>query len=154
MKLNHMGYDIYGSNMYVGRLGSATATCLLYDYLAKKGGKELKKFAKTGFVDISPKLMKEIKNLPIPDDPDTRSILKNFLTLVDKCEDIVMLSDGTNIEIEYVCDAEGEVGELCWPNEVPLLNKYLKKYGGDLLKELANKGTVKKTPELMKEFNA
>ena len=36
----------------------------------------------------------------------------------------------------------------------PLLNKYLKKYGGDLLKELANKGTVKKTPKLMKEFNA
>ena len=60
--------------------------------------------------------MKEIKNLPIPDDPDTRSILKNFLTLVDKCEDIVMLSDGTNIEIEYVCDAK-------WRGRITLLAK-------------------------------
>ena len=37
---------------------------------------------------------------------------------------------------------------------MPLLNKYLKKYGGDLLKELVKKGTVKKTSKLMKEFDA
>lgn len=98
--------------------------------------------------------MKEIENLPIPDDPDLKNMLEHFLTLVNKCEDVVMLSDGTNIEIEFIFDAKGCVGELCWQNEVPLLNKYLEKYGGDLLKELANKGTVKKTPELMKELGA
>jgi hypothetical protein len=31
---------------------------------------------------------------------------------------------------------------------------YLEKHGGVLLKELANEGTVKKSPKLLKEFDA
>ena len=149
-----MGYDIYGSNMYVGRLGSAHATCLLDDYLEKKGGKELQKFVNTGFVEKTLKLMKELAKLPLPEDRDTRFMVKHFLKLVDKCEDIIMLSDGTNIEITYLFDTNGCVGELCWPNEVPLLNKYLEKHGGDLMTELAKNGTVKKSTRLMKELNS
>ena len=148
-----MGYDIYGSNMYVGRLGSAHATCLLDDYLEKKGGKELLKFVSTGFVEKTPKLMKEIANLPVPDDNDTKSMLERFLVLVNRCEDVIMLSDGTNIGLTFIFDINGCVGELCWQTEVPLLNKYLEKHGGDLMKELAKNGTVKKSARLMKELN-
>jgi len=69
-----MGYDIYDMNGYVGRLGSATATCLLNEYLEKKGGREFHKFVNTGKVKKTPKLMKEIVNLPISEDSDTRVI--------------------------------------------------------------------------------
>jgi hypothetical protein len=147
-----MGFDIYGSNMYVGRLGSAHATCLLDDYLEKKGGKELREFANTGRVAKTPELMKEIAKLPVPDDPDIKVMLDHFLSLVNKCEDVIMLSDGSNIDVMYIFDAGGCVGELCWPNEVTLLNNYLKRHGGELLKELAKNGTVKKSAALMKEF--
>jgi len=148
-----MGYDIYGSNMYVGRLGSAHATCLLDDYLEKKGGKELQKFVNTGFVEKTPKLMKELAKLPLPEDRDTKFMVKHFIKLVDKCEDLIMLSDGTNIDLTFIFDINGCVGELCWQTEVPLLNKYLEKHGGDLMKELAKNGTVKKSARLMKELN-
>ena len=149
-----MGYDIYDMNGYVGRLGSATAMCLLNEYLEKKGGREFHKFVNTGKVKKTPKLMKEIVNLPVSEDPDTRSMVEHFVSLIIKSQGVILLSDGTNIDIRYIFDTKGFVGELCWPSEVPLLNKYLKKFGGDLLKELANKGTMKKTSKLMKEFDA
>ena len=149
-----MGYDIYDMNGYVGRLGSATATCLLNEYLEKKGGREFHKFVNTGKVKKTPKLLKEIVNLPVSEDPDTRSMVEHFVSLIIKSQGVILLSDGTNIDIRYIFDTKGIVGELCWPSEVPLLNKYLKKYGGDLLKELVKKGTVKKTSKLMKEFDA
>lgn len=149
-----MGFDIYGSNLFVGRLGSASATCLLDEYLLKKGGRELRKFARTGFVEKTPKLMKELANLPLSEDPDTRIMVRHFRKLVDKCEDMVMLSDGTNISVTFLFDTNGCVGELCWPCEVPLLNNYLENRGGDLLKELARNGTVKKSARLLREFEA
>ena len=98
--------------------------------------------------------MKELAKLPVPDDNDTKIMLERFLVLVNRCEDLIMLSDGTNIGLTFIFDINGCVGELCWPNEVPLLNKYLNKHGGDLMKELAKNGTVKKSAGLMKEFDA
>lgn len=141
-------------NGYVGRLGSATATSLLDDYFERNGGEELLKFVETGLVDKTPALIKEIANLPIPKNPDVKSMLDNFLDLLTKSQGVIMLSDGTNIDIRYIFDANGCVGEFCWPSEVPMLNNYLNKHGGELLKELAKKGTVKITSKLMKEFVA
>ena len=141
-------------NGYVGDLPNATWVCVLDGYLEEHGGKLLKEFVEDGAVNKSPALMEELAVLPIPEDPAIKGMLKNLVELMEKSQGVVICTDGVGIDVRYLFDAKGYVGDLGSGTDVALLNGYLEKHGGVLLNELAKEGKVKKSPKLLKEFDA
>jgi hypothetical protein len=146
-------YCIYDMNGYVGDLPNATWVCVLDEYLEEHGGKLLKEFVEEGVVNKSPGLIKELAALPTPKDPAIKGMLKNLVELIEKSQGVVICTYGVSIGMHYLYDAKGCVGELGNGPEVVLLIDYLEKHGGDLLKEFAQEGTVKKSSRLLKEFD-
>ena len=147
-------YCIYDMNGYVGDLPNATWVCVLDGYLEEHGGKLLKEFVEDGAVNKSPALMEELAVLPIPEDPAIKGMLKNLITLMVKSQGVVICTDGVGIDVRYLYDVKGYVGNMGSGTDVALLNGYLEKHGGVLLNELAKEGKVKKSPKLLKEFDA
>lgn len=147
-------YCIYDMNGYVGDLPNATWVCVLDGYLEEHGGKLLKEFVEEGAVNKSPALMRELAALPIPEDPAIKGMLKNLIVLMEKSQGVVICTDSVGIDVRYLYDAKGYVGDMGSGADVALLNGYLEKHGGVLLKELVNNGTVKKSLKLLKEFDA
>ena len=147
-------YCIYDMNGYVGDLPNATWVCVLDGYLEEHGGKLLKEFVEEGVVNKSPALIKELAALPASQDPAIKGMLKNLVELIEKSQGVVICTYGVGIGIHYLYDAGGCVGELGTGPDVALLIDYLEKRGGDLLKEFAQEGTVKKSSRLLKEFDA
>ena len=147
-------YCIYDMNGYVGDLPNATWVCVLDGYLEEHGGKLLKEFVEEGAVNKSPALMEELAAIPTPEDSAIKGMLKNLVELMEKSQGVVICTDGVSIEVRYLYDAKGYVGNMGSGTDVALLNGYLEKHGGVLLNELAKEGKVKKSPKLLKEFDA
>jgi hypothetical protein len=147
-------YCIYDMNGYVGDLPNATWVCVLDGYLQEHGGKLLKEFVEEGAVNKSPALMEELAAMPIPEDPAIKGMLKNLVELMEKSQGTVICTDGVGIDVRYLYDVKGYVGNMGSGTDVSLLTGYLEKHGGVLLKELAKEGTVKKSSILLKEFDA
>lgn len=147
-------FCIYDVNGYVGDLPNATWVCVLDGYLEEHGGGLIKEFVEEGVVNNSPGLIKELAALPTPQDPAIKGMLKNLVELVEKSQDVIICTYGVGIGIHYLYDAKGCVGELGTGPDVAFLIDYLQKHGGDLLKEFAQEGTVKKSPRLLNEFDA
>ena len=146
-------YCIYDVNGYVGDLPNATWVCVLDGYLEEHGGKLLKEFVEEGVVNKSPALIKELAALPASQDPAIKGMLKNLVELIEKSQGVIICTYGVGIGIHYLYDAKGCVGDLGSGTDVALLIDYLEKHGGDLLKEFAQEGTVKKSSQLLKEFD-
>ena len=144
-------YDMYG---YVGDLPNATWVCVLDKYLEEHGGRLLKEFVEEGSVNKSPALINEIATLPTPEDPAIKGMLENLVALMEKSQGVVICTDGVDIDIRYLYDATGYVGNLGSGADVALLNEYLEKHGGVLVKELVMKSSVKKSAKLLKEFDS
>ena len=147
-------YCIYDMNGYVGDLPNATWVCVLDGYLEEHGGKLLKEFVEEGAVNKSPTLMEELAAMPTPEDPSIKGMLKNLVELMEKSQGVVLCTDGVGIDVRYIYDSKGYVGDMGSGTDVALLNEYLEKQGGVLLMEFAKEGTVKKSSKLMKEFDA
>ena len=146
-------YCIYDVNGYVGDLPNATWVCVLDGYLEEHGGNLLNEFVEEGSVNKTPALMKELADLPPTDDPAIKGMLKNLIELMEKSKGVVICTDGVGIDVRYLYDVKGYVGNMGSGTDVALLTGYLEKHGGVLLNELAKEGTVKKSPKLLKELD-
>jgi hypothetical protein len=88
-----MSYYIYDVNGYVGDLASNKGLNDLWTFLEGKG-KKIDILIKDGTVDVSDELIKELAKLSVTK-PSVASTLDNLRTLVKKCQDIVIVTDGT-----------------------------------------------------------
>ena len=137
---------------YVGDLPNATWVCALDRYLEEHGSTLLKEFVEEGSVNKSPALMKELAALPTSEDPAVKGMLENLITLIEKSQGVVICTNEVDIDARYLYDTQGYVGNLGSGSDIALLNEYLEKHGGDLIKEFVKNGSVKKSAKLMKEF--
>jgi hypothetical protein len=88
-----MGFDIYDSKGYVGRLSSAYGTCQLDDFLLSKGSILLNDFVKNGYCIPTREIIQELSSLR-SDKPDVETVLRNLENLMRKSEDMVCIWGG------------------------------------------------------------
>ena len=82
-----MGYYIYDVNGYVGDLGSNTWVAQL-SVRSENGPKTVRDFFENGQQAITPQFLEDLQFI---NDPD-------LLTLISKCEEIAIITDGVGLE--------------------------------------------------------
>jgi hypothetical protein len=88
-----MSYCIYDVNGYVGDLASNKGLDDLWTFLEGKG-KQIDLLIKDGTVNVSKELLKELAKLSATE-ASIAITLDNLRTLVKKCQDVVIVTDGT-----------------------------------------------------------
>ena len=87
-----MSYCIYDVNGYVGDLASNKGLDALWTFLEGKG-KQIDLLIKDGTVNVSKELLKELAKLSATE-ASIAITLDNLRTLVKKCKDVVIVTDG------------------------------------------------------------
>jgi hypothetical protein len=88
-----MSYCIYDVNGYVGDLASNKGLNDLWTFLEGKG-KQIDLLIKDGTVNVSKELIKELAKLSATE-ASIAITLDNLRTLVKKCKDVIIVTDGT-----------------------------------------------------------
>jgi hypothetical protein len=101
-----MGYYLYDVNGYVGNLATNTGLEELATFIEGTDKSSVKELFRTGSVDASDMLYKEVNELPTGS-----KVIDNFKLLVGKCKDVIIITDGVGIEEEEVKEEKKAIQE-------------------------------------------
>lgn len=101
-----MGYYLYDVNGYVGNLATNTGLEELATFIEGTDKSSVKELFRTGSVDTSDMLYKEVNELPTGS-----KVVDNFKLLVGKCKDVIIITDGVGIEEEEVKEEKKAIQE-------------------------------------------
>lgn len=90
-----MSFYAYDANGYVGDLGTNTGWKALCDYLMDNGNSEAKSLCKDGWSDGI-----DFRDIPDPEDPILLQSYSNLKELSQKCEELLIVSQGFEKEEE------------------------------------------------------
>jgi hypothetical protein len=91
-----MSYQLYDINGYVGDIATTQGWEDLSNYILKFGMLEMKDFVNKGFIEISNLAIVRFERLK-PKDVDVKITLDNLILLLNKCEDVAIISDGLTL---------------------------------------------------------
>ena len=113
-----MSYMIYDVNGYVGDLASNKGYSDLVQFITVLDNEVLGELINNGCADITELLVEQVKNIPATKFFDINDTVENLKTLIDKCEDVIIITDGVGVEEpDEETGDEGEAGDESDENE-------------------------------------
>lgn len=89
-----MTFCIYDADGYVGDIGTGKGVSALLGFLREQESPVLKDLGGTLAVGANPDSLAAIDALPIPDDRELASTVRQLQKLAKECDEVIIFSDG------------------------------------------------------------
>lgn len=93
-----MSYYVADVNGWVGDLSSTNGLAELTAHIEQGGDSRAKALLQRGMATVTPELLASLRSVPAAKSRDVQATLDELIRLVDKCEEVVIISDGTSDE--------------------------------------------------------
>lgn len=102
-----MTYYIYDANGYVGDLASTNGLRELRNYLESIEAPKIQSLLSAGYKARNDELLTEINSLATPDNPTVRETVSNLIALTNRCDEIIIITDGVFDDSEEMAKNKG-----------------------------------------------